>query len=316
MFKLLIPSRLPGRVELGDEIHVVEYDPSKPVPGDHIDADGLVIWGNPPAQIADCARRLRELRWVQTLAAGGDALLAAGFSRDVLLTNGAGLHNGPVAEHALAMILAAVRRLDLCVLSQREHLWREDIRGVSHGFTDARLHTLRGARVTIWGLGEIGLTLATLLHTLGSSVVGVGRTAGQRNEIKIIPHQDVEYQLTQTDLLVMLLPATTGTRKALDEKRLRALGQHSWVINLGRGSTIDEVALGEAIQEHRIAGCALDVFEEEPLPQSSPLWDLSNVIISPHAAGGRPVGHGSLIYDNVNSLLTGAPLRNVIQRDD
>lgn len=316
MFKLLVPDQLPSQPDLGDEIDVVLYDSLRPVPSKHADVEGLVVWGNTSRQLQDSGRRLRRLRWVQTLASGADAVLAAGFSRDIVITNGAGLHNGPVAEHGLALILAAVRRLDLCVLSQKEHVWREDLRGISYGFADRRLHTLSGAQVTIWGLGEIGLALAELLQAMGSVVVGVGRVATRRNGIKVVARQELEDQLAQTDLLVMLLPSTTGTDKALDGRRISALRAHSWVVNLGRGSTVDEIALAEAVGEQRIGGCALDVFDEEPLSSSSPLWDLENVIISPHAAGGRPIGFESLIRDNVTALLADRPLRNVVRFND
>jgi phosphoglycerate dehydrogenase-like enzyme len=114
----------------------------------------------------------------------------------------------------------------------------------------------------------------------------------------------------------MLLPASRTTHQVLSERLLAALPPTSWVVNVGRGSTVDEAALAQAIITKQIAGCALDVFQEEPLPAASPLWRLPNVIISPHAAGGRPIGYEHLIKFNLSALLAGSIMRNVVQRLD
>lgn len=315
MFKLLVPGSLSIPLDLGAGADVVVYDSAQPLDAVDLDADGLVVWGNPAAQLSDCAARMSRVRWIQTVAAGADPVVNAGFSEDVVVTNGVGLHNGPAAEHALALILAAVRRIDLCVLSQRDHRWRQDLRAISDTFDEDKLNTLRGTRVTIWGLGQIGMTLAGLLESLGSIVVGVGRTADHRVGLEVVASEDLIPQLQQTDLLVMLLPSTPSTSKALDARHLRALGPQAWVVNVGRGSTVDEEALAEAVRERRIAGCALDVFEEEPLPPSSPWWDIPNVIISPHTAGGRPIGYEALIKTNLAAFLAGEPMCNVVNLD-
>lgn len=316
MFKLLVPGPLAVSLDLGVGTDVVVYDSAQPLDAVDLDADGLVVWGNPKEQLSDCAVRMSRVRWIQTVAAGADPVVNAGFSKDVVITNGVGLHNGPAAEHALALILAAVRRIDLCVLSQRDHRWREDLRAISDTFDHEKLNTLRDTRVTICGLGQIGMTLAGLLESLGSIVVGVGRAADHRAGLAVVARGDLIAQLRKTDLLVMLLPSTPSTSKALDARHLRALAPHAWVVNLGRGSTIDEAALAEAVREQRISGCALDVFEEEPLPPSSPWWDIPNVIISPHTAGGRPIGYETMIKTNLAALLAGDPMRNVVKLDD
>jgi phosphoglycerate dehydrogenase-like enzyme len=173
--------------------------------------------------------------------------------------------------------------------------------------------TLRGARVTIWGYGSIGRTLEPHLTALGATVTGVARTARREGHVPVIAESDLLDHLAQTDVLVMILPSTPATRGALDAEKLAALPGHAWVVNVGRGDAVDEPALIDALHGGRIAGAALDVTSVEPLPADSPLWDTPNLIITPHAAGGRPLGALDLLAENLNALSAGRPLRNVVE---
>ncbi|HEX7805856.1 MAG TPA: NAD(P)-dependent oxidoreductase, partial [Cellulomonas sp.] len=119
--------------------------------------------------------------------------------------------------------------------------------------------------------------------------------------------------LPTTDVLIGLLPATPETHHAIGSGVLGLLPPHAWVVNVGRGSTLDEEALLDALRTQRLAGAALDVFETEPLPDGSPLWDSPHVLISPHAAGGRPQGASELIGHNLAAFESGLPLRNVVE---
>ena len=112
----------------------------------------------------------------------------------------------------------------------------------------------------------------------------------------------------------MILPSLPSTQKILDAKRLSLLPRHAWLVNVGRGATVDEDALVAALRDGALAGAALDVFAAEPLPSDSPLWTLPQVIISPHAAGGRPMGAESLFEENLRRLQGGRPLRNLVER--
>jgi phosphoglycerate dehydrogenase-like enzyme len=145
-------------------------------------------------------------------------------------------------------------------------------------------------------------------------VRGVGRSAGERAGFPVVAEDGLEAELQQTDVLVMILPSTPATARMLDAGRLAALPQHAFVVNVGRGSTVDEPALVAALTEGRIAGAALDVTEVEPLPADSPLWDAPNLLFTPHAAGGRPVGSDELVAANLAALLAGGELRNVVAR--
>jgi phosphoglycerate dehydrogenase-like enzyme len=312
--KLLLPDSLPLDPALPEGVEAVVYDASAPVPDEHLDAEALVVWGSSGDHLAAVAGRMPRLRWVQTLAAGPDAVLAAGFPDDVLVTAGIGLHDRPVTEHALALVLALVRRLPAAARAQAEHRWARELGGVQPLHPPGPVTTLLDARVLIWGFGNIAQTLAPLLQQLGAQVRGAARRAGERSGFRVVAEDRLEAELADTDVLVMILPATADTTNALDARRLAALPPHAQVVNVGRGSTVDEEALVAALRDGVIAGAALDVTAVEPLPADSPLWDAPNLLLTPHAAGGRPVGADALIAHNVAALLDGGELTNVVRR--
>ncbi|MEU4422026.1 phosphoglycerate dehydrogenase [Actinoplanes sp. NPDC024001] len=310
--KVLLPDTVALDPDLPAGTVAITYDVRRPVPDEHTDAEVLVVWGNPPEALSEAATRLKSLRWVQTLAAGPDAVLAAGFGPDVLITAGLGLHDQTVAEHTLALVLAAARRLNLLVRAQIGHRWAGELGGLQPVDDPGAFRTLRGATVVIWGFGGIAATLAPLLAALGADVTGVARSAGTRHGFPVVTEEAFAELLPRTDVLISILPATPATTRVLDAGVLAQLQPHAWVVNVGRGSTLDEVALLNAIRSGRLAGTALDVFATEPLGAESPLWDEPNIIISPHAAGGRPVGASELITANVAAFRAGQPLRNLV----
>ncbi len=312
--KILLPDSVPLAPALPEGVQAVRYGVAAPVPDEHLDAEALVVWGNAPADLRAVAGRMPRLRWVQTLAAGPDAVLGAGFPGDVVVTSGVGLHDRPVTEHALALVLALLRRLPAALAAQAEHRWADELGGLQPLHPEGAVTTLLDARVLVWGFGNIGQNLAPLLQALGAQVRGVGRSAGERSGFPVVAEDRLEAELEHTDVLVMILPATEATTHALDAARLAALPRHAFVVNVGRGSTVDEPALVAALTEGRIAGAALDVTEVEPLPADSPLWDAPNLLLTPHAAGGRPVGADELVAANLAALLADRELRNVVAR--
>jgi phosphoglycerate dehydrogenase-like enzyme len=311
--KVLLPSSLPLRLAEMEGVTAVVYDVDQPLPHDHDDAEVFVAWGNPGPQLSDAARRLRSLRLVQSLSAGTDAVEQADFAPEATIASGVGLHDRPVAEHALALVLAAARRLHVALRAQADHRWADEIGGAQPEPSPGLFSTLRGARVLIWGFGGIARELAPHLAALGATVTGVARSARETDGVAVISVEDVAAELPRTDVLIGILPATDATRDIIDERMLALLPAHAWLVNVGRGTTVDEPALLAALRGGRLAGAALDVFAQEPLPQDSPLWDEPNVIITPHAAGGRPLGAVELVEANVRALLEGTPLRNVVR---
>lgn len=293
-------------------VEVARYVMRDPVPQEHADADVLVTWSSPQRVLEDAARRMTHLRWVQTLNAGPDQALAAGFAPDVVISSGRSLHDTTVAEHTLALVLASVRRLDRTLAAQHEHVWDRAL-GKEQANDEARF-TLRGARVTIWGFGSIAAVVAPVLTALGAEVTGVASSAGERYGYPVV--DSIDEVAPTTDVLISLLPATEATHHALDARVLGLLPDHARFVNVGRGATVDEEALVAALRDGTIAGAALDVTETEPLPEGSPLWDAPHLILTPHVAGGRPQGAAGFVTAQLQAWLAdgAAGLRNVVAR--
>jgi len=308
--KILVPTVIPIDLDAVDGVERIDYDVEAPIPAEHRDAEAIVLWLNPGERLRSLPSELPELRWVQGLMAGTDAVHAAGFGPQVVITAGVGLHDQPVAEHALAMVLAAARRLDETIRAQADGEWLSAHSGNQTvnrgGFT-----TLAGARVVIWGFGGIGQTLAAYLSVLGAEVIGIARHAGERAGYRVVTPSDLPALLPTTDVLVDILPGTAKTDGVVGAEVFAALPEHAWFVNVGRGVTVDEDALLEALSSGAIGGAALDVFRTEPLPAESPLWRAPNVILTPHSAGGRPQEPGRLIAANLRRYRAGEELIGV-----
>lgn len=311
--KVLVPDVLTNWPEVPG-IDLVVYDPSKTIPEAHRDAKGIVVWGMSDAGVEALPQALPDVEVVQLLSAGADAAVRAGFKPEVQICSGRSLHDEPVAEHALALILAAARSLNVLMRAQIGHRWAGELGGMQPEPNPERFTTLKDANVTIWGYGSIGRKLATHLEHLGANVTGIASSRREEGSVTVWTPADTPEVLPNTDVLVLILPATPATEKALGADELALLPKHAWVVNVGRGATADEEALIEALQNGTIAGAALDVTAIEPLPPSSKLWDLPNAIITPHAAGGRPRGARELIEKNLAAWLGGEPLQNLVPR--
>ncbi|KAL4866005.1 hypothetical protein BDV12DRAFT_173544 [Aspergillus spectabilis] len=310
--KLLYPTSLPLDVQSlqGFSVSLHPYDAKSPIPEEHVNTNILITWSNSAENLKDAAQRLKNLEWIQSLAAGPNDVLCAGFDPSkITVTTGVGLHDHPVAEHALGLLLCCARRFFEMRDYQLQSKWPQHLGG---SFPRSDFTTLRNSRVLIWGFGSIAKTLAPHLTLLGAHVKGIARSAGVRNGIEVFGEDKLTELLPETDALVMILPGSASTQNVLNAERLKLLPKQSWVVNVGRGVSIDEDALADALEKGEIAGAALDVFQTEPLPESSRLWKANNVIISPHAAGGRPEGSTELIADNLRRFLASQPLKNKI----
>ncbi|KAK4194247.1 putative phosphoglycerate dehydrogenase [Triangularia verruculosa] len=290
------------------------YDAKSPtLPSEHHDAHVLVTWANSKDNLKYAVENLNNLKWIQSLAAGPNDVLSAGFDASkVKITTGSGLHDKTVAEHALGLLLNAARRFYEMRDYQLQGKWPGHLGGPQPDREKGTFRTLRDARVTIWGFGNIAKSLAPHLLSLGASVKGLARSKGVRDGIEVFGEESLEEVLKETDALVMILPGDASTKHALNKERLAYLPKHAWVVNVGRGTSVDEDALFDALEEERIGGAALDVFETEPLPEGNKLYGAQNLILSPHAAGGRPQGAEELIVENLRKFLGGQELKNII----
>ncbi|KAJ4175214.1 hypothetical protein NW754_005634 [Fusarium falciforme] len=313
--KLLYPTSLKLDVSSieGFSVELKPYDVKKTIPEDLIDAEVLVTWTNSAENLKDAAARMKNLRWIQSLAAGPNDVLSAGFDTSkITVTTGSGLHDRTVAEHALGLLLNAARRFYEMRDYQLQGKWPGHLGGPQPDRPAGAFTTLRDARVLIWGFGNIAKTLTPHLLGLGAEVRGIARRRGVRDGIEVYGEDSLAELLPETDALVMILPGSDSTRHALNAERLKLLPKHAWVVNVGRGTSIDEDALVDALEKGEIGGAALDVFETEPLPEPSRLWKAPNVIVSPHAAGGRPQDSEGLIADNLRRFRAGQDLKNII----
>ncbi len=268
-----------------------------------------------------------RLRWIQLHGAGTNHLQGLPIldAEDVAITSASGIHATPIAEHCLAMMLAFACRLPHYFRLQADTNWDRSGRASD---------TLRGQTLGIVGYGSIGRELARLADSLGMTVVATRRdlrhpvdegsymepgVGDPQAEIptRLYPPQALASMLAICDYVALTLPLTGATQHLLDESMLAAMKPGAVLINVSRGAVLDEAALISALAAERIAGAALDVFEEEPLPATSPLWSLDNVIITPHVAGNTRRYHekaATLFGENLRRYLNNEALFNLYDR--
>jgi phosphoglycerate dehydrogenase-like enzyme len=254
------------------------------------------------------------LRWVHSGTAGIGSSLQHLRGKKILLTNSAGVHAEPMADWAIAAIAYFTRALDRMVAAQREGRWAKE------EFTDSpeAVRELRDVRVGILGLGGIGSAVARRALALGMPVAGVRRTParGAPDGVRLLGAlAELPRLAAESDCLVIAAPHTGETAGAVGREVLRRLPPQALVVNLSRGSLLDETALRELLDAGRLRGAALDVFGTEPLPERHPFWSHPRVLVSPHvsAVSGRFwERETALIVDNIRRYLAGAPLTNLV----
>lgn len=232
-------------------------------------------------------------------------LLRAGVS----VTTVSGIHAVPIGEYVLGAMLAFAKGLPRAAKAQAERRWQP-----------YPAEELLGKTVGIIGLGAIGGKVAELTRALGMRVLAVKRTAkfretGVSGVDELMPVTDLPYLLSESDYVVVSVPLTPDSRGMIGESELRSMRPSAVIINIARGAVIDEAALVRALNQGQIAGAALDVFDQEPLPTESELWLMDNVIVTPHVSGGTPRYMElamNVFAANLRRYLAGEPLRNVV----
>jgi D-2-hydroxyacid dehydrogenase (NADP+) len=259
----------------------------------------------PPRGVWSGAKRLRL---IQTIGAGVDAVLPApDLPAGVRIANARGIHGEQMSEHALAMMLAFAKRLPQALANQRMRRWQSYTPG-----------SLAGKTCSILGMGTIGRAVAERAKQFGMRVIGTQREPKPCSHAdEVLPPEQIKRAVQQADYLVVILPKTPQTLHLLDAKVLADLRKDAILINMARGGVVDETAVANMLKEGRLRGAALDVFAEEPLPESSDLWKLPNLIITPHVAGLVPDYLDRVLeifIDNMKRLEDGQPLINEIDR--
>jgi phosphoglycerate dehydrogenase-like enzyme len=253
------------------------------------------------------------LRWYQQWSAGSDWLTRhpEAAKRPFLVTNASGVHPIQIAEHTFAMMLAFGRKLHEAVRHQAAREWKAP--------AGESLSELYEKTLLMVGLGAIGERIALVGHALGMRVFGMRRRQGNPppGVEAVYPPDRLLEILPQCDFVVLAPPLTQETRGMIGERELRAMKQSAFLVNVGRGKLIDESALIRALRERWIAGAGLDVFETEPLPGDSPLWEMPNVIMTAHYAGASPRYYERampIFLDNLRRYRDGEELRNLVDK--
>ncbi len=262
-------------------------------------------------QFFSAARKAAGLKWLHVFNAGVDhPIYAEMLSRGVRLTTSSGSTAEPVAQTAIAGLLLLARNFPRWLAGQRRHVW--DPMRVADLPRD-----LKGQAVLILGLGKIGKEIARLARVLGLYVIGVKRSGRQPDDDvdELHPPERLSKLLPKSDWLVITCPLTPETRGLVNAELIAKLPQGAHVINIARGEVVDEPALIAALNSGHLAGAYLDVFEKEPLPEDSPLWDMPNVFISPHssaAAAGNDERVYRMFVENLKRWSRGEPLLNEV----
>lgn len=253
------------------------------------------------------------LRWVQLTSAGVDRLLESPLlARGVLVTTASGIHGIPIGEYVLAGMLALAKGLPQAMAAQRERAWRPYVP-----------EELAGRTLGIVGLGAIGSHLARLARAFQMRVIAVRRSCQRPQERPpdapevdlLLPPSHLDRLLSEADYVALCVPLTRETQGLIGRRELALMRPGAVLINIARGPVVDEEALIEALREGRLGGAVLDVFQREPLPPESELWEMSNVILTPHISGGTPRYMERAIdifCDNLRRFLAGQPLRNLV----
>lgn len=264
-------------------------------------------WQDPAGMAGNCPR----LRWVQGTSAGlGGFLQRTGLDQTGLtFTTAAGVHGLPLAEFSLLGLLYFIKDVPGLRRAQSGHQW-----------LPRETAMLAGTRVALVGLGGIGRQIAATLSAAGAEVIGVGR-AGRTYDVPGVAQyasdDSLDEVLPTAGALVLACPLTERTRGMIGAAQLALLPPGAVVVNVARGAVVDEAALAGALTSGHLGGAGLDVFEKEPLPEGSPLWDLDSVLVSPHTASSVTAENGlitDLFIDNLQRWLAGSPLRNVYDR--
>ncbi len=277
-----------------------------------------VLYGIPDTKseaLAPAVRSNPHLRWVHTMAAGGGAQVkAAGLTQEeldrVLFTTSAGVHGGTLAEFSLFGVLSGAKDLFGLLDQQARKEWPQR----------RPMKQLSEQTVLVVGLGGIGVETARLLKAFGATVLGIKRTVEPVEFVDEVHGTDQLATLAaRVDAIVLTLPGTDATVGLIDGAVLAAAKPGVVIVNVGRGTVIDEPALIDALRSGQVGSAFLDVFAEEPLPAGSPLWELPNVLVSPHTAALNPAEDrriAELFADNLRRFLDGAPMRNVVDIKD
>ena len=294
------------------QLNIVHLPDYKRVDAEIPDTEIAITWSIRPEQI----KAAKKLRWIHSPAAAVHQLMFPELvNSDIVLTNAREVHGPVVAEHVMALIFALAKKIPGSVRLQEKHVWGQQI------LWDElpRVREVAGATLGLIGLGSIGRGVAKSAKALGMRVIAAREhpEKGSEGADAIFGPAQIDEVLRQADYLVLAAPVTNSTKAIANSERLALMKPDTCLINVGRGPVVDEVALAAALREKKIGGAALDVFPKEPLAADSPLWDVPNLLITPHTAALTDKlweRHYALFAENLRRYLNGQPLLAVVDK--
>jgi D-2-hydroxyacid dehydrogenase (NADP+) len=280
----------------------------------HVSDVEVLVVGNThytPETSALLRAKARNLRWIQFTTSGLDvALKAGGFPPQAIVTNSAGLRAPNVSEHVFALLLFLTRRLRESEQGRAEKKWLQE-----ELFN--KCDTLYRKTMLVIGMGAIGQAVARKARAFGMTVEAISRAYAPDGDVsKVYARDEAAQAFAKADVVVLSLQSKSDTQGFVSKNLIAAMKPTSYLINIARGAVINEEALIEACANRKIAGAGLDVMVTEPLPPSSPLWTLDNVVIAPHTGGGGGDDTDVLlemIAENIALYVAGKPLKRVVE---
>lgn len=271
------------------------------------DADAIV--GNIPP---DMVPTLKNLKWLQIGSAGTGSYMAPGIlSEDIILTNATGAYGLALSEHMLAQLLSMMKKLYTYYDQQKESYWKDE----------GAVSSIYGSAAVITGFGDIGKEFGKRLKALGCHVIGV-----RRRSLDVPPEademghlEDLPELVKRADIVANCLPDTPATRGIFNKDLFGQMKKGTWFVNVGRGSSVNQEDLMDAVKKGIIAGASLDVTSPEPLPPDHPMWKVKNIFITPHVSGGYHVAETKnriirIACRNIRAYIEGKPLENIVDR--
>ena len=278
------------------------------IPDEYKDAEVLYGFG------MRTAAQSKNLKWLCVPSAGVDYLLKPGMfaNEDCIITNSAGAYGVSIAEHIIMVSLMMMRQMTVIHKQSMSGEWGNKLPQKS----------LKDCRITVLGTGDIGCNFARRAKAFEPAcLTGICRSGecGEKSFDRICRTDVLNEVLPETDLLVMCLPDTAETKGILSRERIALFPEGAYVVNVGRGSAIDEDALADSLENGHLAGAALDVFVKEPLPAESRLWKTENLLITPHVAGNLTLGYTldrnvEMFCEDLINYAEGHPLKHVIDK--
>ena len=309
--KLLVPSMgeqvLNQLREVAPTVEIVVAENKDDALNKVVDVDA--VYGTVTPELVKAGKKLR---WVQVTSAGVESYLFPELvESDIVLTNAKGVFAIHIAEHVMAFILSFGRAINLLIHRQKDEIWESRANLPVIEITDLTLG--------IVGLGGIGLKVAESAHALGMRILAVDPT--QTHQPDYVEHlwrlDKLHDMLKESDFVSICCPLTPQTRHMMSTEEFKCMKPTAYLINIARGGIVDQEALIKALEAKEIAGAGLDVTEPEPLPEGNPLWQMENVIITPHMAGQSPVSSRRLMkvfVKNLKRFVNGEPLLNVVDK--